>query len=248
MHSLETQGLLKADSPRFGWLDVAKILYEKNTLLIDRLRFDARQLARKRRGERVSSRRRYAREAPPKPRSGQRSVTALYYHDKFGFVNQVCRPVWGYFAKGHGPPPRRGAGGLMDRPTSLVRPQPDIVKRKSATSASRRSAAQAAGACRSRSRRAPRARVTATTEVNGLLVTLATIAATIYAYRVIPKGFFSSEDTGVIVSRTQGLQGISFPDMVERQTLATQIISADPAVMVVNSIVAPLCATLCAPL
>jgi hypothetical protein len=54
MHSLETQGLLKADSPRFGWLDVAKILYEKNTLLIDRLRFDARQLARKRRGERVS--------------------------------------------------------------------------------------------------------------------------------------------------------------------------------------------------
>ena len=75
-------------------------------------------------------------------------------------------------------------------------------------------------------------------------MTLATIADTIYAYRVIPKGFFSSEDTGVIVSRTQGLQGISFPDMVERQTLATQIISADPTVLVVNSIVAPLCATM----
>src|SRR6516164_356503 len=44
-----------------------------------------------------------------------------------------------------------------------------------------------------------------------LLVTFATAAGTIYAYRVIPKGFFPSEDTGVIVSRTQGLQGISFP-------------------------------------
>jgi HAE1 family hydrophobic/amphiphilic exporter-1 len=70
-----------------------------------------------------------------------------------------------------------------------------------------------------------------------LLITFATAAGTIYAYRVIPKGFFPSEDTGVIVSRTQGLQGISFPDMVERQKLATEIIAADPAVRVVNSIV-----------
>jgi HAE1 family hydrophobic/amphiphilic exporter-1 len=70
-----------------------------------------------------------------------------------------------------------------------------------------------------------------------LLVTLATVVGTVYAYRVIPKGFFPSEDTGVIVSRTQGLQGISFPDMVQRQTLAVQIISEDPAVRVVNSIV-----------
>jgi len=70
-----------------------------------------------------------------------------------------------------------------------------------------------------------------------LLITFATVAGTIYAYKVIPKGFFPVEDTGVIVSRTQGLQGISFPDMVERQALATQIIAADPAVKVVNSIV-----------
>ena len=30
-------------------------------------------------------------------RAGQRPVTALYYRDKFGFVNQVCRPGLGLF-------------------------------------------------------------------------------------------------------------------------------------------------------
>jgi HAE1 family hydrophobic/amphiphilic exporter-1 len=70
-----------------------------------------------------------------------------------------------------------------------------------------------------------------------LLVTFATVAGTIYVYRVIPKGFFPSEDTGVIVARTQGLQGISFPDMVDRQTRAAQMIADDPAVLTVNSIV-----------
>jgi HAE1 family hydrophobic/amphiphilic exporter-1 len=70
-----------------------------------------------------------------------------------------------------------------------------------------------------------------------LLVTLATIVGTAYVYRVIPKGFFPTEDTGVIVGRTQGLQGISFPDMLEKQRQAAQIIADDPAVRTVNSIV-----------
>jgi hypothetical protein len=54
MHSFETQGLLAADPPRFGRRDEAKIVYEEDTLLIDRLRFDAFQLARKRVRKRVS--------------------------------------------------------------------------------------------------------------------------------------------------------------------------------------------------
>jgi HAE1 family hydrophobic/amphiphilic exporter-1 len=70
-----------------------------------------------------------------------------------------------------------------------------------------------------------------------LLVTLATIAGTIYAYQVIPKGFFPSEDTGMVVSRTQARLGISFADMVALQTQAAQVIAADPAVRVVNSLV-----------
>jgi HAE1 family hydrophobic/amphiphilic exporter-1 len=70
-----------------------------------------------------------------------------------------------------------------------------------------------------------------------LLVTFATVGGTVYAYKAIPKGFFPPEDTGLVVSRTQGLQGISFPDMVQRQSLAAKIVSEDPAVEVVNSIV-----------
>jgi hypothetical protein len=39
MHAFETQRLLKADPPRFGRRDEAEILYEENTLLIDRRGF-----------------------------------------------------------------------------------------------------------------------------------------------------------------------------------------------------------------
>jgi hydrophobic/amphiphilic exporter-1 (mainly G- bacteria), HAE1 family len=70
-----------------------------------------------------------------------------------------------------------------------------------------------------------------------LVVTVVMIGGTIYAYYIIPKGFFPSEDTGLIVARTEGTQGVSFPDMVERQTRAAQIIADDPAVRVVNSMV-----------
>jgi len=41
-----------------------------------------------------------------------------------------------------------------------------------------------------------------------LLVTFATIGGTIYAYQLISKGFFPSEDTGVVIARTQARQGI----------------------------------------
>jgi HAE1 family hydrophobic/amphiphilic exporter-1 len=70
-----------------------------------------------------------------------------------------------------------------------------------------------------------------------LLVTLATFGGTIYAYQQISKGFFPSEDTGMVVSRTQARQGISFADMAKLQARAVQIISEDPDVRVVNSIV-----------
>ncbi len=54
MHSFETQRLLEADPPRFGRRDEAEILYEEDTLLIDRLRFGTFQLAGKRVRERIS--------------------------------------------------------------------------------------------------------------------------------------------------------------------------------------------------
>ncbi|HEY4406193.1 MAG TPA: efflux RND transporter permease subunit [Xanthobacteraceae bacterium] len=70
-----------------------------------------------------------------------------------------------------------------------------------------------------------------------LLVTFATIAGTIGAYQWMPKGFFPSEDTGVVIARTQARQGISFSDMVGLQTRAAKVISDDPAVRTVNSLV-----------
>jgi HAE1 family hydrophobic/amphiphilic exporter-1 len=70
-----------------------------------------------------------------------------------------------------------------------------------------------------------------------LLVTFATIGGTIYAYEVISKGFFPSEDTGVVIARTQARQGISFSDMVQLQSRAAKVISDDPAVRMVNSLV-----------
>src|SRR5579883_759118 len=70
-----------------------------------------------------------------------------------------------------------------------------------------------------------------------LLVTLVSFAGTFLAYQVISKGFFPSEDTGMVVARTQGRQGISFDDMVALQQRAVQIIAEDPAERVVNSIV-----------
>jgi multidrug efflux pump subunit AcrB len=70
-----------------------------------------------------------------------------------------------------------------------------------------------------------------------LLVTFATIGGTIGVYQLMPKGFFPSEDTGVVIARTQARQGISFADMVVLQTRAAKIITDDPAVRTVNSLV-----------
>ncbi len=70
-----------------------------------------------------------------------------------------------------------------------------------------------------------------------LFMTFATFVGTIYAYQAISKGFFPSEDTGMVVSRTQARQGISFDDMVKLQARAAKVIADDPDVRVVNSIV-----------
>jgi len=54
MDPFKAQGFLETDSPRFGRLDEATILYKENPLLIDCLRPDALQVARKRVGDWVS--------------------------------------------------------------------------------------------------------------------------------------------------------------------------------------------------
>src|SRR6266567_6836091 len=50
-----------------------------------------------------------------------------------------------------------------------------------------------------------------------LLVTFATIAATVWLYVEVPKGFFPTEDTGFIAATTEGSTDIAFSAMAEHQ-------------------------------
>jgi hydrophobic/amphiphilic exporter-1 (mainly G- bacteria), HAE1 family len=63
-----------------------------------------------------------------------------------------------------------------------------------------------------------------------LLVTLASLAASLYIFNVIPKGFFPNEDTGEIFASTEAVQDISFDAMVKHQEEVAAIIKKDPAV------------------
>ena len=70
-----------------------------------------------------------------------------------------------------------------------------------------------------------------------LVVTLATIAGTVYLYIVVPKGFFPQEDTGFLSGVTEGATDTSFDAMVERQRKLDAIVRADPAVDFLNATV-----------
>ena len=61
-----------------------------------------------------------------------------------------------------------------------------------------------------------------------LLVFLATASTTVYLYIVIPKGFFPTQDTGVVFGQTEGAQDISFEEMSALQEKFNAIIAADP--------------------
>ncbi len=63
-----------------------------------------------------------------------------------------------------------------------------------------------------------------------LLTTLASIALTVGAFMIVPKGFFPLEDTGFVFVSTEGAQDISFEAMMEKQIAAAEIVRADPAV------------------
>ena len=64
-----------------------------------------------------------------------------------------------------------------------------------------------------------------------------TIVATLYLYRVVPKGFFPVEDTGLIFASTEGPQDVSFAAMVARQKAVADIVQHDPDVDYVMSTV-----------
>ena len=61
-----------------------------------------------------------------------------------------------------------------------------------------------------------------------LVLSLVLIAVTLYALIRIPKGFLSSEDSGLIVGFTQAAQGISIDAMRAHQQAVTAIVQEDP--------------------
>jgi HAE1 family hydrophobic/amphiphilic exporter-1 len=65
-----------------------------------------------------------------------------------------------------------------------------------------------------------------------------TLVLTVLAYQMVPKGFFPSEDTGLIRSSTETAQGTGYDEMVRHQREAAAVALADPNVEGVSSAVA----------
>jgi len=63
-----------------------------------------------------------------------------------------------------------------------------------------------------------------------MLIFIATLAFSVHLFRVVPKGFLPSEDTGRISGQTEGAQGISFDSMIAHQQAAAEILAKDPNV------------------
>ncbi len=68
-----------------------------------------------------------------------------------------------------------------------------------------------------------------------LCIFLGTVCVTGYLAVIIPKGFFPTQDTGVIVGITQGAQDISFAEMAQRQMALAKIVGEDPDVAAYSS-------------
>ena len=63
-----------------------------------------------------------------------------------------------------------------------------------------------------------------------LVMSVAVLAATVWLFVKIPKGFLPTEDQGLIFGSTEGAQGIGFPAMRQKQLEVASIIRKDPDV------------------
>ena len=70
-----------------------------------------------------------------------------------------------------------------------------------------------------------------------LFVALATLVLTVFLYIVIPKGFFPTQDTGVIQGISQAPATISFAAMEQKQQELASIVLQDPAVDSLSSFI-----------
>ena len=70
-----------------------------------------------------------------------------------------------------------------------------------------------------------------------LWVAVGTLALTVLLYVIIPKGFFPTQDTGLIQGVSEASPDVSFAAMQERQQALGQAIQKDPAVASVSSFI-----------
>jgi len=70
------------------------------------------------------------------------------------------------------------------------------------------------------------------------MLTLGTVAATVIAFGAVKKGFLPTEDTNIIIVRTEAAPDIAFQAMLDRQRILADRIRADPDVVYLNSNVA----------
>ncbi|QCR35645.1 multidrug efflux RND transporter permease subunit [Nissabacter sp. SGAir0207] len=68
-----------------------------------------------------------------------------------------------------------------------------------------------------------------------LLVALATVALTALLYLAVPKGFFPTQDTGLIQGITVASQDVSFKEMSRRQQALAEVVLQNPAVESLSS-------------
>ena len=70
-----------------------------------------------------------------------------------------------------------------------------------------------------------------------LVVTVGTLAVTIFLFLFVPKGFFPVQDTGVILGVSEAPATISFPAVAERQQALAKVILKDPDVVSLSSFI-----------
>ena len=69
-------------------------------------------------------------------------------------------------------------------------------------------------------------------------ITIGTVVATVMAFGAVKKGFLPTEDTNIIIVRTEAAPDIGFYAMLDRQRALAERILADPDVLYINSNVA----------
>ena len=68
-----------------------------------------------------------------------------------------------------------------------------------------------------------------------LAISFLLLAATVYLFTIVPKGFLPSEDQGRFNLSTEGAQGLGFREMVQHQQQVADIVAQDPNVFAFTS-------------